>query len=78
MVAYESLRKLSSKIFKKESLIVQFDLEAKFLELLNAQNIFWLGIYFSPFLGLFAPVYYFFKFYVNKVSILIASNQCKI
>jgi hypothetical protein len=29
----------------------EFDLETKFLDLLNAQNVFWLGCYFSPFLG---------------------------
>lgn len=45
----------------------KFDLESKFFELLNAQNIFWIGIYFSPFLGLFAPIFYSLKLFINLV-----------
>lgn len=68
MFILEALRKLMSKMCGKK-IAAEFDLEGKFLDLLNSQNIFWLGTYFSPFLGVFAPIYYFFKFYLNKVSL---------
>lgn len=54
-----------------------FSLETKFLDLLYVQSIFWLSIYFSPFLCIFAPFYYLIKFYLNKVIYFFNSHQIK-
>jgi hypothetical protein len=62
--------KAISKMCQKDSLAPEFDLEGKFLDILNAQNIFWLGIYFSPFLGIFSPIYFLVLFYIDRVRIL--------
>ncbi len=46
-----------------------FDLDTKYLDLLFIQAVFWLAIYFSPFLGVFGPVFYLIKFYTNLLSL---------
>lgn len=62
----KSLSKCSSKL---SFLHQPFDLESKFLDLLTVQMIFWLAIYFSPFLSAFAPIFYFVHFYIDLLSL---------
>jgi hypothetical protein len=68
MLAVEALRKLIGKITKKQYFIAEFDLEEKFLELLASQKVFWISLYFCPFLTLISPVFYLVKFYIFKVN----------
>lgn len=66
---YELISKLLNKYFQIEFFNLPFDLEAKFLDLLFIQTVFWLSLYFSPFIGVFGPVFYFVKFYTNLVDL---------
>ncbi|RNA43678.1 transmembrane channel 7 isoform X1 [Brachionus plicatilis] len=46
-----------------------FDLESNFFDLMNAQTLFWIGLYFSPFLAVFAPFYFLIKFYLTLITL---------
>ena len=65
---YELCAKLLYKYYEIKFFNFAFDMETKFLDLLYIQTVFWLSIYFSPFLGVFAPFFYIVKFYSNLVS----------
>ncbi len=45
--------------------------------MLYVQTIFWLALFFSPFLSVFAPVYYFLDFYLRLVRVLGSWSSCK-
>ena len=49
----------------------EFNLEETFLDVLNIQTVFWLSVYFSPFLGMFAFVYYLIKFYLTMITLRV-------
>ncbi len=50
---YELVLKLLATRFKYEFVQLPFDLDTKYPDLLFVQTVFWLAIYFSPFLGVF-------------------------
>lgn len=64
------VRERISKRFKSVSKAL-FNVESNFFDLMNAQILFWIGLYFSPFLAIFAPIYFYIKFYLTKVKALM-------
>lgn len=66
---YELTAYLLYKRFKIEFFNFSFDLTNRFLNLLYIQTVFWLAIYFSPFIGVFGFIFYFVKFYTDLVSL---------
>ncbi len=75
---YEFTFKLLGAKFRYDFFQLSFDLDTKYLDLLFVQTIFWLAIYFSPFLGVFGPIFYFIKFYTNLLSLTRLTSFTKV
>jgi hypothetical protein len=67
LVAYP-IGKMAQRYDKCVQLQYEFNLALKFLDILYIQTIFWLALFFSPFLCIFAPFYYFLDYYLLLVS----------
>jgi hypothetical protein len=74
---YELVAYLLYNKYKIEFFNLSFDLTNRFLNLLYIQTVFWLSIYFSPFLGVFGFIFYSIRFYTDLLSLKKLTNFSK-
>ncbi|XP_073399055.1 transmembrane channel-like protein 5 isoform X1 [Dendrobates tinctorius] len=67
----EFLRKIIGKYCCKTLGIPEFDIARNVLDLIYAQTLAWIGIFFSPLLPILQMIKLFIIFYVKKVSLMM-------
>ncbi|XP_069590234.1 transmembrane channel-like protein 5 [Ranitomeya imitator] len=67
----EFLRKIIGKYCLKTLGVPEFDIARNVLDLIYAQTLAWIGIFFSPLLPILQMIKLFIIFYVKKVSLMM-------